>query len=262
MRWKNNKSAFSKSAVGILIFLKLGVSALATDGAANPTLFEQFFVAGGPIVWFILLPMSVAAMYCAGALLLTVQRRRLLSAQLPSQVLSFARQSGLTTLVERFKQRGDLVSQALCYALSRQSPPYDKTATAQYAAEGLQLAAHRLMRHMEWCQIIGTTAPMVGLFGTVLGMIRAFDILGISKGQPAYDQLASSISVALVTTFWGLLVAIPALAIYGIFRCRLEAIVRQAAVETDVLIEQLFQTVSAGWQPRITEPYGQAKPAE
>lgn len=259
MQWKNKKSTLSKAAVSILLFVGLANSALAADGVAGQTLFEQFFIAGGPIVWFVLLPMSVAAMYCAVALLLTIQRRRLLCAQLSSQALTFARQHGLTTLAERFKQRGDLVSQALCYALSRQMPPYDKIATAQYAAEGLQLTAHRLMRHMEWCQIIGTTAPMVGLFGTVLGMIRAFDILGISKGQPAYDQLASSISVALVTTFWGLLVAIPALAIYGIFRWRLEAIVRQAAVETDVLVEQLFQTVSAGRQPRTTEPYEQAK---
>jgi hypothetical protein len=85
---------------------------------------------------------------------------------------------------------------------------------------------------------------MVGLFGTVFGMIQAFNLLGIAEGRPAFDQLAGAISVALVTTFWGLMVAIPALVCYSIFRSRIEAYIGEAAVETDVLLGQLFKIQS------------------
>ena len=78
---------------------------------------------------------------------------------------------------------------------------------------------------------------MVGLFGTVVGMIQLFGAIVTAGGQPQPVQLAGGISVALVTTFWGLLIAIPALAVYGIFRNHIEAIVNEAASEgEDALI--------------------------
>ena len=63
-------------------------------------------------------------------------------------------------------------------------------------------------------------SPLLGLFGTVLGMIESFEMVAIagSMGDPAL--LASGISKALVTTAFGLFVAIPALAAYHVFKLR------------------------------------------
>ena len=219
----------------------------ASAAPADVSLYEHFFVAGGPIVWFILLPMSVAVVYLAIDLAVGIRRKRLLPTDLPSRIAAHAAQYGTAGLSERFGRRAALVSRAVIGAFQRSEQFHAGAASVrQFAAESLQEIGQRLLRKAEWCQIIGSVAPMVGLFGTVLGMIRAFNLLGIAAGQPAYDQLAAAISVALVTTFWGLMVAIPALFCYGIFRSRIEACIGEAAVETDVLLGQMFriQTVA------------------
>lgn len=213
------------------------------DGNAN--LYRHFFIAGGPIVWFILLPMSVAMVYLAIDLCLSIRRKSLLPSDLASRMAAHVAQYGTTSLADRFARRGALVSRAVIRAFQRSRQLHSGAASVrQFAAESLQEIGQNLLRKAEWCQIIGSVAPMVGLFGTVLGMIRAFNLLGIADGQPAYDQLAAAISVALVTTFWGLMVAIPALACYSVFRSRIEAYIAEAAVETDVLLGQIFKIQS------------------
>ncbi len=222
------------------------LSALAAYGAPQVSLYEHFFLAGGPIVWFILLPMSVAVVYLAIDLTLSIRRKHLLPADLPDQMAAHAARYGMAGLDQRFGRREALISRAVLEALQRSGrQDAGDAAVRQFAAESLQENGQHLMRKAEWCQIIGGVAPMVGLFGTVFGMIRAFNLLGIAEGQPAYDQLAAAISVALVTTFWGLMVAIPALFLYGIFRSRIEACIGQAAVETDVLLGRLLSTPAA-----------------
>ena len=69
----------------------------------------------------------------------------------------------------------------------------------------------RRTRHVEILNVIGQVSPMVGLFGTVYGMILAFQSIVASGGNADPVLLAGGIGTALVTTFWGLVVAIPAL---------------------------------------------------
>ena len=80
---------------------------------------------------------------------------------------------------------------------------------------------------------------MIGLFGTVVGMIKLFNTIVVTAGQPQPVQLADGISVALVTTFWGLIIAIPALGIHGVFRNRIEAVAGDAVVEAENIITQI-----------------------
>ena len=80
---------------------------------------------------------------------------------------------------------------------------------------------------------------MVGLFGTVFGMIKLFNAIVVSGGQPQPAQLADGISVALVTTFWGLFIAIPALAAHGIFRNRIESLISDAVTEAASVMPQI-----------------------
>jgi biopolymer transport protein ExbB len=89
------------------------------------------------------------------------------------------------------------------------------------------------MRKIEWLSLIGSVSPMVGLFGTVFGMIELFNSVVMAGGQPQPAQLAEGISVALVTTFWGLLIAIPALAVHGIFRQKIETLASDAVVQLE-----------------------------
>lgn len=226
-----------------LVLLWTGGTAWAAPSAkTGVSLYQHFFISGGPIVWFVLLPMSVAVLYLAMDLCMTIRRKRLLPSELAGAMAAHTAQYGTAGMSERFGRRPALVSRAVIRAMARSEAMHSGPASVrQFAAESLQEIGQNLLRKAEWCQILGGVAPMVGLFGTVLGMIQAFTLLGIADGQPAYDQLAGAISVALVTTFWGLLAAIPALFLYGVFRSRIETFMNEAAVETDILLGQMFK---------------------
>jgi len=215
------------------------------QASAAQTFFEQFFVSGGPIVWVVLLPMSVVTVYLSIDLLIATRRGRLLPAGVSTEIATQAARHGLGSLAAKLAGRGDLVSRALIKAVD---PARAADATAdsvrQQAAESLQERGMQLLRKAQWCQLIGSVAPMVGLFGTVYGMICAFNMLGQGSEGPRYEMLAESISVALVTTFWGLLVAIPAQFLYGVFQSRIESTVAEAAMELDVLVGRIYETAA------------------
>ena len=84
---------------------------------------------------------------------------------------------------------------------------------------------------------------MVGLFGTVFGMIKLFNAIVMAGGQPQPAQLAGGISVALVTTFWGLFIAIPALAMHGVLCNRIETLVNDAVVESENIVPEIRRSL-------------------
>ena len=86
----------------------------------------------------------------------------------------------------------------------------------------------RLFRKIEYLSVIGNIAPMVGLLGTVIGMIMAFQQVA-TPGMTNASQLAEGIYQALVTTVGGLIVAIPAIGAFAIFRNRIDQFVAEAA---------------------------------
>ena len=97
--------------------------------------------------------------------------------------------------------------------------------------------ATRILRPIETLNVMGNIAPMMGLFGTVYGMIVAFQALVDAGGGADPVELAAGISTALVTTFWGLVVAIPALASYAVVRNKIDAITAEGLVQAEQLIK-------------------------
>ncbi len=106
--------------------------------------------------------------------------------------------------------------------------------TEQVAIE----TATERFRRIEPLNVLGQVAPMIGLFGTVYGMIVAFQSIVASGGSADPVALAGGIGTALVTTFWGLLVAIPALAGYAFIRNRVDALNSEAESTTVELLER------------------------
>ena len=91
-------------------------------------------------------------------------------------------------------------------------------------------------------RVIGSITPLLGLLGTVMGMIKAFDVVASEAGLGRADLLASGISEALITTAAGLLVAIPSLAIYQYFRAKLEGkISERMEISLRMFLEDLFE---------------------
>jgi len=95
------------------------------------------------------------------------------------------------------------------------------------------------MRRVETLNIIGSVSPMIGLFGTVYGMILAFREIVAAGGSPDPVGLAAGIGTALTTTFWGLVVAIPALAGYAFIRNTIDARVSEAALNAEDIVNHI-----------------------
>jgi biopolymer transport protein ExbB len=98
----------------------------------------------------------------------------------------------------------------------------------------------RLYRKIDILNLIGVIAPMLGLLGTVQGMIEAFNVIASTGGTAKPADLADSISKALVTTMEGLMVAIPAMVAYSFFRNQIDHLV----AETGKRVERIMSPLS------------------
>ena len=103
--------------------------------------------------------------------------------------------------------------------------PASSEADLRAAMEGAgRSTAHRLEKYLNALATIASAAPLLGLFGTVVGMIEIFGSQGgASSGSGNPAQLAHGISVALYNTAFGLIIAIPALIFWRYFRSRVDA---------------------------------------
>lgn len=96
----------------------------------------------------------------------------------------------------------------------------------------------KMEHNLSYMALIGNISPMIGLFGTVQGMISAFRTIATSGTTPKPGELAMDISTALFTTLAGLAVAIPAIAVYNILRNRVQRLTLQVGVTSEELIER------------------------
>ncbi len=122
------------------------------------------------------------------------------------------------------------------------------TSGYERAIEGMQEVGEeesmKLEHRLSYLALIGTISPMIGLFGTVHGMINSFSYIAIAGGSPDPNILAEGISKALVTTLIGLAIAIPAIAAYNILRNRVQRLVLEVGIVSENLMSR-FENVSA-----------------
>lgn len=125
------------------------------------------------------------------------------------------------------------VSKALNPALKR-APSFNAMKEALETSVGEQTA--NSFRKIEFLNIIGNLGPLLGLLGTVLGMIVAFDAMRAAGGSANPAQLAQGISIALAHTFLGLALAIPCLAAFGVLRTLTDRLTVEAALKAEELL--------------------------
>lgn len=97
----------------------------------------------------------------------------------------------------------------------------------------------RLYRKTEVLNVIGSIAPMLGLTGTVVGMISAFNTMFEQEGMASPEQLAGGIGQALITTLLGLLVAIPTMVALSFFRAKIDSLVAEAGKRVERIMMPL-----------------------
>ena len=135
---------------------------------------------------------------------------------------------------ELAKADESFLGNVLSAGLSKVSTSYKHSVAAMQdvgAEENMKLE-HRA----SYLALIGTLAPMIGLLGTVDGMIRSFYTIATAGTSPDANKLAEGISTALLTTLVGLLIAIPAIAAYNIIKNMIQKLVLDVGITSDSLM--------------------------
>ncbi len=114
----------------------------------------------------------------------------------------------------------------------------------------------RMYRKAEFLNIIGNLGPLLGLLGTVWGMIEAFGSLGAAGGQAGAGDLASGISKALVNTLLGLALAIVGIGFFGVCRNRIESATVAATVSALDLLEYFRPAATRPSERETARPTG------
>jgi len=222
----------------LLLVLAFSDFLSATDSSSSTahSAFARFFTAGGPLVWFALLPLSIFAVSLIIQFFIVIRRNRILPDAY--RINASSTECHYKIDVHSLSQDCSFLGKVLFAGVQQASNGIESVENA--VAEALEQLAMTYLRKIEWLHTIGNVAPMIGLFGTVWGMIDAFNAIVATGGQPEPADLAGGISVALVTTWWGLLIAIPALGALGILRNRMETYAAEAALIAEDYLQNLL----------------------
>jgi biopolymer transport protein ExbB len=152
----------------------------------------------------------------------------------------------------RYCERGDsFLVRVFGSALTRCSrSPFGFMEIRTALEEAGQREADRLNRSIEWIGLIAAVAPMLGLLGTTIGMIGAFNSIGSLEGAARSRELASFMSLALVNTAEGLAVAIPCTAAFSLLRRRLDRLIGETGEVIENLAVYIENPATGGAAPR------------
>lgn len=227
---------------GLLLWLGQEVSlraqTAAPDAAAAPptqrapdTLFSIIFSGGvvGITIMLILFAVSFTAAYLVFEQIMVLRRKEIMPDGLSEQVRNSILAGNAAAADQACRARPSVLSAVLVHGVAEMENGWSEVEKA--LEESLAEQSARLLRKVEYLSVIGTIAPMLGLLGTVTGMILAFQQVASSQGGAGAADLAQGIYSALVTTVAGLAIAIPSLAALAIFRNRIDQFMAEVAYQ-------------------------------
>ena len=233
--------------LGVLILASAAVSAYSADDvqkyipdmqtAEQGMTMWQIIKAGGEVM-IVLALLSVAAMSLIIYYFIAFRQERLLPSELQQKVLGTIEEGDYGKAREICAGGADLFSATLSAALAKRG--HDKFVMKEAIEDEGRRNIDALWQKLSYLADIAAISPMVGLLGTVLGMIQAFNVIAFQTGAVKPILLASGISKAMVTTAAGLIVAIPAMIFYSFFRGK----VQDVSARLEIFSDEIFHLLS------------------
>jgi biopolymer transport protein ExbB len=224
--------------VALVAFTAFAAPVMAQDDEADSgkrtmTLFDTV-VAGGTI-GFVIIFMNVVAMALSIEYFVTMRRDKLVPPEILGELEVLFEDEEYEEALELCEAEPSYFTNVVASGLPKMSAGYDAMIEAMQA-EG-DAETFKLQTKVGYITLICALAPMLGLMGTVYGMIMAFQKIASAKGAPEPSELADSIGLALVTTLLGLIVAVPFLCVAYILKTR----VTRLSIEVTGAVEDLFE---------------------
>lgn len=210
----------------------------------SPTVWRMVF--GGTkfgigIVCLILL-LSLVSIYFIVEHMMTITRRRLMPDHVLEELERLIVHGEIKQAISTCHQKENysLSTEVILAGLNRyQSSEFGFAEYRSAVEEAGEDQTGKLYRRTEVLHVIGSIAPMLGLTGTVLGMIDAFTTIASLEGMADPNQLAGGIGQALITTLLGLVVAIPSMVAFSYFRNKIDSLVSEAGKRIERLMMPL-----------------------
>lgn len=199
--------------------------------------YQAVFGSGilGMVIWFSLFGISTAALALAIRIAIALKKHLFVNEE--SRAKLFETEKGKEVFFLTESAKGSLFDEIAKYLI--QNYFKDRSALEGIASDMIGRVARRVLRLIGALQMCANVAPMLGLLGTVQGMVAAFMGLGTAMGPEKASVLAVSISQALYTTAAGLVIAIPATILCICFRNKLEGIIDELNDDVSTLISHL-----------------------
>lgn len=229
-------------------------TAPATSGAAPPpaddtptTALEKWvgkFLDAGIIMW-ILLALSIIGVALILERVYTLRKKNFVPDGVSRQVVTLWRDSAWEQIDALCRKKPSTLTDVVAFIVRHRDAP-----VAEVSAAAGDIASADLRRNLQRAYllaVIAVVSPLLGLLGTVAGMIGAFDAVAVAGEMGDVRILGGHISLALVTTFGGLTVAIPMLLAYHFFRARTNLYgVRLDEEVTELISDCLMKKGGAG----------------
>lgn len=242
------KNLLKYSGLILSLLLVGSVMILAQDAGAAPataapapkpdaTLFELYTKGG--LIGYVTTLCSVFAMTVAIQCFLEFKREKVLPAYFINELQTCIEEDDIDGAIDACEREDLPIARIMGHAFSRFDGGAGKMSDAIVEASDEEV--NNWSVKIAWLALVGGIAPMLGLFGTVSGMITAFDQISKAAGTASPEMLAKGIMEALVTTYIGLFVAIPTLVAYQILKNKMNTLIIEQANACSDLLDRATQ---------------------
>jgi len=228
----------------ILIAALVGILLVATAGSAfaqtapaeggNKSLGD--IIVGGGVVGYVIILLSVISLALAIEHFVTVRRDKIVPPELIDEIEALFEEEEYQEALELCESEPNYLTNILSAGLPKINAGFEAMEKAM--DEVAEEESIKLHQKIGWLSLIGNIAPMLGLFGTVLGMIGAFNEITRLGATVTPQDLSKGISTALITTLFGLFVAMPALFFFFLFRNKVIKVSLEITAIADDLVER------------------------
>ena len=245
---------------GRMIMICMGVWCASEAAAASDvrTFASAFFISrdgdgqvemlGTGVTW-LLLAMSAVAVGLAISMARENRKDTILPDDFVTSMRAAIEQQQFKEAMRIANGSESFIGQIMCESMHQ--APHGWNAVIRTLEQSSDERAMARLQRIDVLNIMGQVSPMIGLFGTVYGMILAFAAIVSSGGAADPVMLAGGIGTALTTTFWGLVVAIPSLAAAAVLRGRIDRMTAEATRTAEDLLGR--------FRPRKSHVKGQSE---
>lgn len=210
------------------------VFALQDDGGGGSVSVGTMLRQSGPFGWLIIV-LSIVALALMIENFVSLKRDKLAPPDLVDEIHTLFDEQQFQEAMELCESEPNFFTRVCAAGIGKIG--HDFEVIEKSIEEMGDEEAVKLHQKIGWLSLISNVAPMMGLLGTVSGMIASFQVIATSQGQASPAELADGISQALLTTMFGLVVAIPTTGAFAYLRNNLI----KSVIEVGAIVEDLFE---------------------